>query len=93
MHGGRTGNRLKKKILPRPSVIHIQCYGVSDDCKKLWQDDECISTKEVIAVTVKTDILLSQSSVCVSVLIEHLPYRATSSNSLLAIPKKTDGSD
>lgn len=44
--------------------------------------------KLVIAVTEKTDILLSQSSVGVSVLIEHLSYRAIPSNALLAIQKK-----
>lgn len=63
------------------------------NCKKLWQDDECISTKPVTAVTVKTDILLSQSSARVPVLIEHLPFRATPSDGLLALPKKTDGND
>lgn len=58
---------------------------------KLLQDDECITTKHVTAVTLKTDILLSQTSVHVSVLIEHLSSRATPSNGILTIPKKTDG--
>lgn len=62
-------------------------------CLRKIVADKCISTKLVAAVTVETDNLLSQSSVRVSVLIEHLSYRATRSSVLLATPKKTDGSD
>lgn len=58
--------------------------------EKPWQDDECISTKHVTAVTAETDILLSQSSVCVSVLIKHPSYRAAPSNAPLATSQKRE---